>query len=58
MAFTSIYLGVDDLDEVERRVRGIGTSLDGIFSEAAERNSSPVVAAQAHVARVLQRGPA
>jgi leucine dehydrogenase len=58
MAFTSIYLGVDDLDEVEQRVRGIGTSLDGIFAEAADRGCSPVVAAQAHVARVLQRGPA
>ena len=58
MAFTSIYLGVDDLDEVERRVRGIGTSLGAIFGEAAERGCSPVVAAQAHVARVLQRGPA
>lgn len=58
MAFTSIYLGVDDLDEVERRVRGIGASLDGIFAEAAGRGCSPVVAAQAHVARVLQRGPA
>jgi leucine dehydrogenase len=57
MAFTSIYLGVGDLDEVERRVRRIGRSLDQIFAEADARGSSPVVAAQAHVARVLQRGP-
>ncbi len=57
MAFTSIYLGVDDLDELERRVRGIGAALDRIFEEAARRGSSPVVAAQAQVARVLQRGP-
>jgi leucine dehydrogenase len=57
MAFTSIYLGVSDLTEVERRVRGIGESLDRIFTEARERGSSPVVAAQAQVARVLQRGP-
>jgi leucine dehydrogenase len=58
MAFTSIYLGVDDLEEVDRRVRSIGANLDGIFKEAATRGSSPVVAAQAHVARILQRGPA
>jgi leucine dehydrogenase len=57
MAFTSIYMGVEDLEEVERRVRSIGTSLDMIFAEAAERGASPVVGAQAHVARVLQRGP-
>ena len=57
MAFTSIYLGVDDLEELDRRVRGIGARLEGIFTEAAERRCSPVVAAQAHVARVLQRGP-
>lgn len=57
MAFTSIYMGVDDLEEVERRVRSIGVSLDTIFAEAAERGASPVVGAQAHVARVLQRGP-
>ena len=57
MAFTSIYLGVDDLDELDRRVAGIGTRLESIFREAAERGSSPVIAAQAHVARVLQRGP-
>jgi leucine dehydrogenase len=57
MAFTSIYLGVNDLNEVERRVRSIGEKLARIFAEAADRGSSPVVAAQAHVARVLQRGP-
>lgn len=57
MAFTSIYMGADDLAEVERRVRSIGESLDTIFAEAAERGASPVVGAQAHVARVLQRGP-
>jgi leucine dehydrogenase len=57
MAFTSIYLGVEDLDEVESRVRSIGRRLSDIFAEAADRGSSPVVAAQAHVARVLQRGP-
>jgi hypothetical protein len=50
-------LGVDDLQEVERRVCSIGGSLDTIFAEAAERGASPVVGAQAHVARVLQRGP-
>ena len=58
MAFTSIYLGIDDLGELDRRVRSIGANLEGIFAEAARRGSSPVVAAQAHVARILQRGPA
>jgi leucine dehydrogenase len=57
MAFTSIYMGVDDPGELDRRVRGIGAALDGIFAEAAARGASPVVAAQAHVARILQRGP-
>ncbi len=57
MAFASIYLGMDDLDEVERRVRGISVSLDEIFAEAAVRGSSPVAAAQTRVARTLQRGP-
>ncbi len=57
MAFTSIYMGVEDLDELDRRVLGIGARLDGIFREAEARGVSPVVAAQAHVARVLQRGP-
>lgn len=57
MAFTSIYLGVDDLAELDRRVRSIGERLEEIFAEATVRDGSPVVAAQAHVARVLQRGP-
>jgi leucine dehydrogenase len=57
MAFTSIYQGVDDLDEIDRRVRAIGTSLGGIFAEAAMAARSPVVSAQALADRVLARGP-
>jgi leucine dehydrogenase len=57
MAFTSIYLGVDDVAELERRVRSIGARLDAIFAAAAERGASPVVGARAEVAKVLQRGP-
>jgi leucine dehydrogenase len=57
MAFTSIYMGVDDLDELDHRVRSIGPSLDSIFSEAAAADTSPVVAAQALADRILARGP-
>jgi len=57
MAFTSIYQGVDDLDELDRRVMGIGENLDSIFAEAAEAGVSPVVAAQTRADRILERGP-
>ena len=57
MAFTSIYQGVDDLDELDRRVRAIGVSLEGIFAEAAMTALSQVVSAQALADRVLARGP-
>ena len=57
MAFTLIYQGVDDLGELDRRVRAIGIRLEGIFTEAAMTGLSPMVSAQALVDRVLARGP-
>lgn len=57
MAFTLIYQGEERLAELERSVRGIGTTLDGIFAEADERAESPVEAAYRLVDRVLARGP-
>lgn len=57
MAFTLIYRGVEDTAELERHVTSIGTRLESIFKEAAATGSSPVVAARAHVDRVLARGP-
>ena len=57
MAFTLIYQGIDDLGELDRRVRAIGISLEGIFTEAAMTARSPVVSAQALADRVLARGP-
>lgn len=57
MAFTLIYQGVSSIEEVEARVRGIGSRLDAIFNEAATALCSPVVAARAVAERVLARGP-
>ena len=57
MAFTTIYQGEERIEELERRVRGIGAALDGIFAESAAAGSSPVVAARALADRVLARGP-
>ena len=57
MAFTLIHQGVDEIPELERRVCSIGTHLESIFREAAERDESPVVAARAHAERILLRGP-
>jgi len=56
MAFTLIYQGENRVDELERRVRGIGDRLRSIFIDAHERGQSPVVAAQAFAERVLSRG--
>ncbi|MDA0328694.1 MAG: hypothetical protein O2958_06765 [Gemmatimonadetes bacterium] len=57
MAFTLIYQGETDVDELERRVRTIGQTLDAIFEAAASSGESPVVAARAMSERVLARGP-
>ncbi len=57
MAFTLIYQGEERVEELERRVCSIGESLDSIFAEAEQGAVSPVVAAQAHAERILERGP-
>jgi leucine dehydrogenase len=57
MAFTLIHRGEDRPGELERRVAAIGTALEGIFQEAAERAESPLAAARRRVQRVLVRGP-
>lgn len=56
MAFTLIYRGIDDVAEVERRVRGIGARLDAIFGEAAATGVSPMTTARRHAEAVLRRG--
>ena len=57
MAFTLIFQGEGRLEELERRVRSIGSRLDGIFAEAEEEGIDPSTAARAHAERVLRRGP-
>ncbi len=52
MAFTSIYQGAS-VDEAERRVRGIGATLDTIFEMAEETGQSPAVAARELAEKVL-----
>jgi leucine dehydrogenase len=56
MAFTLIYQGENRVEELERRVRGIGDRLRSIFIDAHEHGQSPVVAAQAFAERVLSKG--
>jgi leucine dehydrogenase len=56
MAFTLIYQGEDRVAQLERRVSAIGATLEIIFDEASRGDCSPVVAAQTHVQRVLERG--
>jgi leucine dehydrogenase len=56
MAFALVYDGERDTETLERRVAGIGNTLDEIFNEAAEIGESPVVAAMRRVERVLSRG--
>jgi leucine dehydrogenase len=57
MAFTLIYQGIEDLGEVERRVRGIGERLTSIFAEADAAAVAPAIAARQHAESVLRRGP-
>lgn len=56
MAFTLIYQGEERVEELQRRVRAIGSRLDEIFTEADANAESPVAAARRHVHRVLARG--
>ena len=53
MAFGLFHQGMDDEEEVRRRVASIGDTLDVIFSEAAEAGISPLVAASRRVERIL-----
>lgn len=55
MAFGLFNLGEDDVEEVRRRIGGIGDTLDAIFQEAAQRGVSPASAASARVEEVLER---
>jgi leucine dehydrogenase len=57
MAFTLIYRGVDEVEELERRVRSIGARLDAIFATAEADGTSPVTASKALAEAVLARGP-
>lgn len=57
MAFTTIYLGERRVEELERRVRGIGGAIAQILAEAEERSESPLAAAHRRARRVLERGP-
>lgn len=58
MAFTSIYLGEDRVEELERRVRSIGTAIAEILHDSEERAESPLAAARRRVQRALERGRA
>jgi leucine dehydrogenase len=58
MAFTSIYLGEDRVEELERRVRSIGTAIAEILHDSEERAESPLAAARRRVQRTLERGRA
>lgn len=55
MAFGLIYQGETRQEELKRRVRGIGDTLDAIFAEVAETGESPLAVAGRRVERVLTR---
>jgi leucine dehydrogenase len=57
MAFGLVYQGERREEELERRVRGIGDTLEQIFAEATEVGEGPLAAARQRVRRVLTRGP-
>lgn len=57
MAFTLIYQGERGIEELERRVRSIGSHLETIFAEADGSEIAPAEAAFAHAERILARGP-
>lgn len=56
MAFGLIYQGEGREEELERRVAGIGDTLEQIFAEATELGEGPLAAARRRVRRVLKRG--
>ena len=56
VAFAGIYEGVRDVTELNGRVERIETSLDRIFSEAAERDESPLAAARRAAERFIDAG--
>jgi leucine dehydrogenase len=56
MAFGLVYQGERRLEELGRRVAGIGDTLDQIFAEATEVGEGPLAAARRRVRRVLTRG--
>lgn len=53
MAFTLIYLGERDLEELDRRVLEIGDTLEQILAEAETEGDGPLAAAKRRVQRVL-----
>ena len=55
MAFGLMALGEEPGPALDDRVRGIGRTLDGIFSESEQSGRTPVEAARARVERVLGR---
>jgi len=57
MAFGLIFQGETRLEELDRRVRGIGDALEEIFIEAAAKGEMPVESARRRVDRILARGP-
>ena len=56
LAFGLIHRGLHDDAEIQRRLRGIADSLDDIYTRAAERDLSPLEAANDKVNRVLSGG--
>lgn len=55
MAFGLLWLGQEEVDGLEARVRGIGATLSRIFAEADSRSESPVEAARRRAERVLEQ---
>ena len=55
LAFGLISRGVDDVEELERRVDGLEHALDEIFRQSASNAESPVHAARRRVQRQLNR---
>lgn len=53
MAFGWVHRGITDRAELQRRVEGIGRSLEEIFSEAEGAGTSPLEAARRRVERAL-----
>lgn len=54
IAFGLMHRGLRDKEELRHRVRGIQSSLDEIFAEAAGRSESPARAARRRAERILE----